>query len=205
MRIILLGANGRTGREILSQALSAGDAVTAVVRAEDRLSDVSHAGVEVRVGNACDSNFLEAILPGHDVVISTLGPRTPTKAACTIYTESATAIVEAMPKSDVSRLLVTSTALLFPSSKLSDRILRWVAKNNYQQAGLMEERIRSSSLEWTIVRTGFLTNGSTTDYRVANGVLPEGGGSIARAALAQFFLTEAKQSSHLRQVVGLCG
>ena len=205
MKIVLLGANGRTGREILSQALITGDTVTAVVRAVDRLSDVSHARLEVRVGSACDSNFLESILPDHDVVISSLGPRKPTKADCTIFSESAAAIVEAMLKSNVSRLLVSSTALLFPSSKFSDRIFRWSAKNNYQQAGQMEECIRSSSLEWTIVRTGFMTNRSTTDYQVAERALPEGGGSISRAAFAQCFLTEAKQFSHLRQIVGLCG
>jgi putative NADH-flavin reductase len=205
MKIALLGANGRTGRGILTQALSAGDTVTALVRAEDRLSDVKHARLQVRVGSACDSEFLAAILPGHDVVISTLGPRKPTKSACTIYPESAAALVETMEKSDVRRLLVSSTALLFPDSTFSDSLLRWVARNNPQQAGLMEERIRSSSLEWTIARTGFLTNGSSTDYRAANGAFPEEGGSISRAAVARFFLTEAKQSSHLRQIVGLCG
>jgi uncharacterized protein YbjT (DUF2867 family) len=42
MNIILLGANGRTGRKVLSRALNAGDSVTALVRAEDRLADVTH-------------------------------------------------------------------------------------------------------------------------------------------------------------------
>lgn len=205
MKIVLLGANGRTGRELLNHALSAGDTVTALVRGEDRLADVNHAQLDIQVGNPCDPNVLKSILPGHDAVISTLGPRRPTKAACSIYSESATAIVEAMERSSVHRLLLTSTALLFPSKKFFNRVLHWIAKHNVREAGLMERYICDSNLQWTIARTGFLTNDITTDYRLSVGAFPKDGGSIARSALAHFLLTEAKQSSHLHQVVSLCG
>ena len=188
MNIVLLGANGRTGREILSHALNAGDTVTALVRAENRLVDVTHLQLNV-YGNACDSYALEAVLPGHDAVISTLGPRKPTKAACAIYSESATAIVEAMQKSGVNRILVTSTALLFSSNKLSNRILCWIARHNVRNATLMEETIRNSSLEWAIVRTVFLNNNSSTDCRLAEGAFPGECGSISRAVVAHFLLT----------------
>ena len=68
----------------------------------------------------------------------------------------------------------------------------------------MDERICSSSLDWTIARTGFLTNDTGTGYRHAEGESPEGGGSISRAAVACFLLTAAREATHLRQVVGLC-
>ena len=205
MNIVLLGANGRTGREVLGRALSAGDTVTALVRAAGKLDDLGHERMAVRVGNVCDPKVLEALLPGHDVVISTLGPRLPTKAASAVYSDSAASIVEAMQGSDVNRLLVTSSALLFPSTKLLDRVLRRLTPNVVREAGRMEERIRSSGLDWTIARTGFLTNDGATGYRHAEGVLPEGGGSISRAAVACFLLADARQSAHIRQVVGLCG
>ena len=204
MKIVLLGANGRTGRQVLGRALSAGETVTALVRGEDRLADLSHERLEVRVGSACDPRVLEPLLPGHDVVISTLGPRRPTRAATAIYSDSAASIVEAMQGSDVNRLLVTSSALFFPSDRLLDRVLRRLTPNVVREARRMEERIRSSSLDWTIARTGFLTNDGATSYRHAEGASPKGGGSISRAAVACFFLTEAQESTHLRQVVGLC-
>ncbi len=204
MKIILLGANGRTGREVLTRALDAGDTVTALVRAENSLTDVTDKELNIRVGNVCDPNFLKQALPGHDVVISTLGPRMPTKGACTIYSESATAIVEAMKECGVNRLLVTSTALLFPSDKLFDRILGFIARHNAHNAGLMEESICGSNLDWTIARMGFLNDKSSTAFRLAVGTLPDGGGSISRAAVANFLLTEAKQSSYANKVVGLC-
>jgi len=204
MKIILLGANGRTGREILSRALDAGDTVTALVRAEDRLADVTHSRLNIHVGNVCDPNTLKQILPGHDVVISTLGPRTPTKAACIIYSESATSIVEAMQECGVSRLLVTSTALLFPSDKFLGQVLRFIARNNARYAGLMEETICASNLEWTIARMGFLNDKNSMEYRLAEGAFPDGG-SISRVAVASFLLTEAKEPKYLHKVVGLCG
>lgn len=205
MKIILLGANGRTGREVLNRALGAGDSVTALVRSEDRLADVNHPRLKVHVGNVCDPDALKQILPGHDVVISTLGPRTPTKAACAIYSESATAIVKAMKESGVNRLLVTSTALLFPSDKLIDRILGFIARHNARYAGMMEEIISASNLEWTIARLGFLNDKSSTEYRLTEGTLPDGGSSISRAAVAHFLLTEANQSSYANKVIGISG
>ena len=205
MNILLLGANGRTGREVLNRALSTGDTVTGLVRAEGRLADVSHERLNIHVGNVCDPAVLEALLPGHDVVISTLGPHRPTKAAAVIYSDSATSMVAAMQGGGVNRLLVTSSALLFPSRGVLHRVLRRLTPNIVREAGRMEERIRSSTLDWTIARMGFLTNDRATRYRHAVGASPEGGGSISRAAVACFLLAEARQSAHVRQVVGLCG
>ncbi len=204
MKIILLGANGRTGREILKRALDAGDEITALVRAKDKLADISHPHLHIHIGSACDIKTLRRILPGHDVVISTLGPRTPTKAACRIYSESATAIINAMQGCGVSRLLVISTALLFPSEKVLDRILSFIARHNAHAAELMEKTIRDSGLDWTIARVGFLNSNSSIGFRKTEGKLPKGGNSISRSALAHFLLTEAKQSNHINKIVGLC-
>ena len=205
MKIFLLGANGRTGREILGRALSAGDSVTALVRAEDRLADISHQRLEVRVGSPCDARVLEPLLPGHDVVVSVLGPRRPWKSATAIYPQSGAAIVDAMRRSDVNRLLVTSSGLLFPEGGFFVGAMRWLVGSLVADAGRMEEHIRSSSLDWTIARTSFLTNGSATSYRLGAGAFPEGGGAVSRAAVASFLLTEAAHPSYRRQVVGLCG
>ena len=204
MNILLLGANGGTGREVLGRALGNGDRVTALVRTAGKLDDVTHERLEVHVGDPCDPAVLNTLLPGHDVVVSTLGPRLPTKAATAIYSESAASIVQAMEGSDVRRLLVTSSALLFPGGGVLATVLRRLTPHVVRQAGCMEERIRLSSLDWTIARMGFLTNDSATGYRHAEGASREGGGAISRRAVACFLLAAARQSAHVRQVVGLC-
>lgn len=64
MNIVLLGANGRTGREVLGRALSAGDTVTALVRAAGKLGELGHERLAVRVGNVCDPRVLGRFCPG---------------------------------------------------------------------------------------------------------------------------------------------
>ena len=199
MNILLLGANGRTGRQLLSRALKAGDTVTALVRGEDRLADVSHERLKVHTGSVTDPKVLAPLVPGHDVVVSALGPRRPTKAACAIYHEGAAAIVEAMQGSEVTRLLVTSSAMLFPKQTLFARTLRLLVTRMVTAARQMEDQIRASSLNWTIARTGFLTNDSVCTYRTSDSA----GGKISRAGLANFLKTEAEQCGHVREVVGL--
>ncbi len=205
MRIVLLGANGRTGREVTRLALAAGDTVPGLVRSAESLADMHHDRLRVRVGDVCDPEFLKAVLPGHDAVISTVGPRTPTKSACRIYSESAAAIAEAMKATGLKRVIVTSTALLFQPAGTGDRVLRWIAGNNLRAADLMEARIRDAGLDWTFARTGFLTDDKERAYRRAAGAMPEGGGSISRSALAEFLVSELKRSDHVGEVVGLCG
>jgi len=199
MKILLLGANGRTGRQLLIRALDAGDTVTAVVRGADRLSDVRHERLTVHTGSATDPEFLAPLVRGHDVVVSTLGPRRPTAAASAIYDESAAAIIDAMEGTEVKRLLVTSSALLFAKQSFFARILRVLVSKIVAGATRMEEQIRASDLDWTIVRTGFLTDDSSSAYRTSDCA----GGTISRASVANFLRTEMERRSHSRKVVGL--
>ncbi len=205
MRIALLGANGRTGREVLERALDAGDTVTALVRSADKLAGVAHPRLNVCVGSPCSAAVLEEVLPGHDVVVSVLGPRWPSKSAAAIYPDSATTIVEAMHRSGVKRLLVTSSALLFQAERFVDRMLRRLVPSIVTGAQQMEESIRNSSVDWTIARTSFLKDTDETDYRLGREALPQGCVAVSRSAVATFLLQEAKQRRHSREVVGLCG
>lgn len=205
MKIVQIGANGRTGKKVMQLALDAGYLVTALVRSADSLGDMRHERLKICVGNVCDPEFLKSEFPGHDIVISTVGPRLPTKKACLVYADSANAIAEAMESAGIRRVIITSTALLFPIRKFIDRVIRIIARNNFRAAGLMEQRIRNAGLDWTFARVGFLTDEDAKSYRKAVGEMPEGCGSIARFALAEFLFTELKHSEHIGDVIGLCG
>lgn len=61
---------------------------------------------------------LASVFREHDAVISTLGGRLPTRAATSKHDRSAKAIVEAASATDLKRVLVTSTALLFADQTL---------------------------------------------------------------------------------------
>lgn len=204
-RILLLGANGRTGRLVLSGALDAGHAVTAVVRAAERLDDVAHERLDIVVGNACDPDFLATIAPGHDAIISTLGPRRPTRAAAAVYRESGDAIATAAWTAGVDRVLVTSSGLLFPTSAWTTRLLRTLVRPIVDGAREMEEQVTMCKVDWTIARTSFLNDGDDAKLNVGVDALPEPARAVSRTAVAGFLLDELDRGRYRKRTVGLCG
>jgi putative NADH-flavin reductase len=72
MKLVVLGAAGRTGRHVISQALASGDEVTAFVRKPGGLHD-SDCRLVVRTGDAGRVEDLSIALRDQDAVISVLG------------------------------------------------------------------------------------------------------------------------------------
>jgi len=73
MRLFVIGATGRTGQEIVQQALDRGHKVTAVVRSLKSIA-LKNERLSVLKGNATDESQLSEAMQNHDAVISTLGP-----------------------------------------------------------------------------------------------------------------------------------
>ena len=72
-RVLVLGATGGTGRVLVEQAVAAGLAVTMLVRKPDTLPPGGGTGRAVTGDLLRDPAVLDAVVPGQDVVISTLG------------------------------------------------------------------------------------------------------------------------------------
>ncbi len=203
MKLVVLGANGRTGRHVIELALKQGASVTAVVRSDATRLDIQHDELETCVGDPCDTGFLADVFQGQDVVISTLGGRLPTKKATAIYYQSAEAIVEAAYKVGVSRVIVTSSALLFPQTRLQDKLLKALVGNVVSSATRMEETLSAANIDTLAVRCGFLSDTAETRYRSLANALPERGTSISRRSLAQFLLDKATSAWTGHQVFGV--
>src|SRR5436190_15220207 len=71
-RVLIVGATGGTGRELVAQALERGHAVTALARNPSAL-DVTHPRLRVMRGDALDYSTVEAAVQGQEVVICALG------------------------------------------------------------------------------------------------------------------------------------
>jgi uncharacterized protein YbjT (DUF2867 family) len=164
VKLVVLGANGRTGKHVLEAALEKDIEVTAVVRSADKRPGLQHERLKVVVGDPCDPAFLKRVLRGQDAVISTLGGRRPTKAATAVYFRSAEAIVEAAWETGVKRVLATSTALLFREQTAMGRVLRIIVPNVVRSAARMEEIFETSGLNWTTARAGFLHDSDEARY-----------------------------------------
>jgi putative NADH-flavin reductase len=205
MNLVVVGATGRTGRELVEQAVARGHRVTALVRNPQKLG-TPRDGLTVTRGDPLSTHAVSAVLPGHDAVLSAMGP--PGAGRTTVVQDSARAIVTGMKAAGMRRLLVLSVALLFPGTgligaALRRTLLRGVADDSEE----MERIVRASDLDWTIVRPPRLINGPRTEsYVVSVDRLPPGSGgtaSIRRADVARFLLDEAERPAHVRQIVGI--
>src|SRR5216683_668345 len=76
MKLVVLGATGGTGLEIVRQAVERGHSVTAFVRSPERLSPFA-GRITVRQGDLLSSSALEQVLKDQDAVLSAFGPRVP--------------------------------------------------------------------------------------------------------------------------------
>lgn len=203
MRLLILGANGGTGRALLGQALEHGHTVTAFVRSPQKLAPLD-GRVQIRRGDPRSVADLRAALPGHDAVVSALGP--PGPGASTILRDGAHSTVEAMRAAGTRRLIVVSAAVLFDLGVLGRLLRRTLLKNVAADSADMERIVVTSGLEWTIARPPRLTNGPLTGrYRVEDGQLPNPSAlaSISRADVAHFLLGELEHATHLHQIVGI--
>ncbi|MBV8841131.1 MAG: NAD(P)H-binding protein [Alphaproteobacteria bacterium] len=201
MRLFILGATGLTGRQLVAQAIAQGHAVTAFVRAPEKLALAP--GLAVRRGDPRDGAALGAALGGHDAVLSALGP--PGPARSTLLRDSARSIVDAMQATSVSRLLVVSAAVLFEDAGAFVTLMRrTLLRNIAEDNAAMERCIAASALDWTIARPPRLTNGRMTgNYRVAEDHLPRRGFLVSRADVAHFLLGALERGAHRRKIVGV--
>lgn len=199
MKLFVIGATGRTGREIIHQALEKGHQVTAFVRSPEKISEKNQ-NLKILKGNSTDENQLVEALRNHDAVISALGPTEPFKPSSLLH-DSAVATTHAMNKAGVKRLVVLSAAAHFPG--FFNRIARYFLRNHMRDSHEMEEIVQESGLEWTIARPPRLTQKEDLSYRSREDAPPKLGFVVARKAVASFMLDSIEKNKHLRKVVGI--
>jgi uncharacterized protein YbjT (DUF2867 family) len=169
MKLFVIGATGRTGQEIVQQALARGHHVTAFVRSPEILTARSER-LTVLKGNAADENQLSEAMQNHDAILSALGPREVFKPSSLLH-DSAVATTRAMQRSRVKRLLVLSAAAHFPG--IPNRIVSFILRNHMRDSLAMERVVQDSGLDWTIARPPRLTNEQYATYRSREGAAPE--------------------------------
>jgi len=201
MKVLVVGAAGRTGRAVVEQAAAAGHEVTALVRSHD----YNVPGVTVRVGDARDAGTVEAAVSGQDAVIDTAGGKTPYKHT-TLETDVAATIVAAMQRHGVRRLVVTSTIGEGDSTANTPFYVKillatFLRGAKPDKAG-MESAVSGSELDWVISRPAVLTDKPATgNARVFSTDSREQAHSITRADLAAFLVAQLISDDHLREAV----
>jgi len=205
MNLVVLGATGSTGLEIVRQAIEYGHSVTAFVRSPERLKPFRDR-ISVKQGNLLDAAELEPVIKGHDAVLSAFGPRVPiAKGDANLLRQFAVALTSAMVKTNVRRVVVESVAFLFKNAVVPPAYVlgRLFFRQVVDDASAMERVFTGSQLDWTMVRPPELTDKPYTGkYRVRQGRLPLFGFKIARADVAEFMITAAENCSWVGKIVG---
>jgi putative NADH-flavin reductase len=208
MRLVVLGATGGTGVEIVRQGIERGHSVTAFVRSPERLKAFRDL-INVKQGDLLNRAALEQGIKDHDAVLSGFGPRVPvSKADAHLLEQFAIALTNAMPRAGVRRVVVESVAFLFKNSILPPAYLlgRLLFPRTVADASAMERVFGESELDWTMVRPPELTDKPYTGaYRVREGHLPRFGFKISRADVADFMLKAVENHSSIRKIVGVSG
>jgi putative NADH-flavin reductase len=206
LKLVVLGATGATGLEIVRQAVERGHSVTAFVRSPEKLK-AWKGSIAIEQGDLLNSAHLEAVIQGHDAVLSAFGPRLPvSKADAHLLQQFAAALTAAMLRTEVRRVIVESVASLFKDSIMPPAYLlgRLLFPAIVADASAMEEVFEKSGLDWTMVRPPELTDKPRTGkYRVREGHLPNFGFSISRADVADFMIKAAEDHISVRNIVGL--
>jgi len=199
MHIALFGAAGKSGREMIEQALANGHEVTALVHDSAQLK-VEADKLYLVIGNVLDWRKVEETVACADAVIYVLGVFTNESDDSVVGAEH---IVAAMQKQGLSRLVVVSALGVGDSKNQMSRsarmLLKTVHKKSMEVKEMEENVVRQSELDWVIVRPSTLTKGPATgEYQVSVDASLVGS-QISRADAAQFALQQLTDDTWLRQ------
>ena len=206
MNVLVVGATGSTGIHIVERALGAGHQVTAFVRAPDRL-ERRHERLRIVQGDILNAGAVRPAVDGQHAVLCALGA--PASSREDVRTHGTVHLVQAMEDAQVRRLVCMTTLGIGDSAAILPAMMKFVIvpfvlRRAFADHLAQEERIRDSSLDWTLVRPGHLTNGPATGrYQHGFGPNAKIRLKISRADVAEFMVEQLRVDRYLRRVAGI--
>ncbi|MGI5347449.1 NAD(P)-dependent oxidoreductase [Streptomyces sp. CA-250714] len=216
MKLAVFGANSSTGRHLTEQALAAGHTVTAAVRRPEAFP-LTDPQLRVCAADVTDQAAVEQAVAGNEAVISILGVpygRQPV----TVLSRGITHITDAMALHGVKRLVTVTSRLLavhaprsagekplyerFMYRRVLYPFLTTLGRTLYDDMLRMEQIVRATELDWTIVRPSALYNTDVlSNYHFGP---PESPGLYtSRIDLANSLLREVTDNSYVRSVISV--
>ena len=203
MKLVVFGASGGTGQEIVKQALDQGHEVTAFVRDPKKLT-IKDSKLHIIEGDVLkDQPAITSAIAGRDAIICALGVANSLKSAGLIA-GSLAAIVPAAKKHEVRRLILISAFGVGESARnapLVPRLMyRLLLGDIYRDKNAGEDIVKASGLNWTIIHPVMLTTGPKTEtYRRGGRLELHGIPKVSRADVAHFVLAQLMDKTFLRK------
>ena len=213
MKILLLGATGRTGKQIIEAAIQKGFDISAIARKPEKIENYQ---INITPGTPYDYETVEKAIEGCDAVINTLNvsrksdnPWAALVAPKDLISKSASNTMKAMAKSGIKRFVTLSTIGAGRSWKKIPFILKFIVSiSNMRPAfidhGKQEEILENSNLDYTICRAPILSNEAHEKGAMATSENEKPASPLlSRRACADFFLQIIEKNLYIRETVSL--
>ncbi|HMK24817.1 MAG TPA: SDR family oxidoreductase [Chitinophagaceae bacterium] len=201
MNILVFGASGKTGHELVRQGLLQGHYVTAFVRDPAKLT-VKNDRLKVIRGDVKDLVAVSSAMKDQDAVLSALGVSKPLKSDPVVI-EGIRNIIAVMEQTNVKRFIYLSFMAVGEGRKdggfLMKNIIARIVRHEIADHAEKEKLIKATQLDWTIVHAPKLTNGSKKGiYRTGEAIKPRTFlPTLSRADLADFMLKQLTERTFL--------
>ena len=206
MKVLVIGAGGKTGKLVVDRALAAGHQVTALIHANEEHQEKEQfpGNVDIVHGDARNPSRLDQVMTGQHAVIDTIGGHTPFLKT-DLEASSAKVIVDVMKRNQVKRLIVISVLGVGDSKDQAPGMYEHLLMPLYLRGALpdkanMEATVEHSGLDFVIVRPPVLSDADPSGnvYVVPPGKTAH---KIIRADLAQFLVDQLTSDTYLGQEV----
>jgi len=208
MKVVIFGANGKTGILLVEQALAKGHQVVAYIRRPESIL-IDNPKLKIIIGNLNEPLKMKDAITGADACVSTLGGGSLTKHSIETM-NGIKNIISIMEIAKVQRFIYLSSLGAGESRFLIPQPLRFILTRFFLRVPLAdhnfnEGNIIKSKLDWTLVRPGSLTDGQLTgDLKYGDDKTKmKGNSSISRANVASFILQQLTDSNYIKKAVWL--
>jgi len=202
MKLVIFGATGKTGGEIVKQSLAQGYKVTAFVRDPSKVT-LEHDDLKVVTGDIFDLTAVKQAIQGQDAVICALGSSELGKT--TVRSEGTANIIRAMKENHVNRLVVVSAMGVAESwstlSFVNKLFFATLLRNSREDHEKQEVVVKESNLDWTIIRPSGLTDTPLTEsYAIGENILAKTS-NISSADVAHAIIKEVHENNFVHKAV----
>lgn len=208
MKITLFGATGKTGPYLIQEGLKRGHQITVFARQQTHFYNQNVRLVRGDINNIDD---LRKAIIGADAVLSALGPTKILHSKNLPITKATNNIIHVMKQEQITRFIAVSTGTAVDSEddydvkiRLPAAIIKYALSGVYKDIVTLAEVIRSSTLDWTMVRAGFLNNHPASGnlnvgaYGVTRHSL-----SLSREDLAKFMFDQINNDKFIKKAPGI--
>ena len=207
MKIVIVGATGKIGKQVTIQALNQGHSVTAFARSPNKLQEFD-GQINIVQGNVLEATSLHEAIDGQDAVICTLGM--PLMNNDGLRAKGTENIISVMESTQVNRLICLSSLGAGDSRSSLPALYRYLLvpllmKRLFADHEQQEAYVKASNLDWSIIRSASFSKGINT------GVYWHGNDAtncqltfkISHADVAQFILKQLGNRAYFRQTPGI--